>query len=947
MAIPTLPNVSKQYDPENEAQMRAQITQALTAVSTAVAPFPLITSIVPFFKPDSSVQMTVVANTASASIKVAVSTSAFPSAADVEVTVAANGTSVVFDFPGPYSFGTTVYISAFSYSGLGGTGARSSLFTTQITRATGFPALEVVITNTATTNLVDSFTVTIVDSTGTLSGAVAVTVNETGHGTITNDTLSLPLANFSATIGVTYHFHDTKNTNGFLGNDQVSFTATLAGASTGYGVWFAGSANQTSLSVIIQAVSTANTDATFTMTVVDPTGLLSGTAAVALTQLGLIALQNVTLGIPAANFTATLGTPYTFDATLNGAFQGAGNVTFTATRSDALEGFGQWFAPAASLGGLYFEFLQTAVTPTTMSFTATLLDPTGQLTLVNTTVSWLGLTSLHDDTHSIAVPNTGLLTGYTVGVPVTYTATVGAPFQGGGSIKFVSAADATHAAAVATWVISAAALGALHFDLEQVTATSNTVTFSVTLLDPTIQLTTETVSVSWNGIGSLFDNDASVSVPSSGYSYTATIGNTRSFTATLSGPFSTTGAVKFVSGGDSTHAAATATWFASNAELGVLAFEFSQISSTATTVTFTAQLLDPTSQLSTMGCTVSWNGLDALHDDTHSSSVVPTGSAITFTFGIPVQFTATLSDAFQGGGFAKFVSGSDATHSAAFGTWYTAQADQQATPTLAIVIGNNQSSTDQTAKASMVVNTPDNIASIKWLASISSYPTQAAVASGGTSVTGGSPFSVSDLGVILNLGDTVFVTIITIDTHAVVTGLFYREQATRESLSATKTAIYSVGSLLRFNSVVASGDTAVYSPTNDYIQSVGSASQPTIPAYQIFFTADLALPKAATILTLSGDLYLNGFTANAASSVLLYVAAPGTDIFAAGPVASVTAANTAAFSAPNASLSTNTTGNRIMAGISLIVGINISGADDARFRSFSITYLPANTQATV
>ena len=487
MPIPALPTAPAVYDAQNEAQMRSQIAAGFTQVANAVAPFPLITSIVPFFKPDGSLQMTATANSASASMKVAIDTSTFPTDTAVEATVAANGTSVVFAFPGPFSFGETVYISAFAYSGAGGTGTRSTpLFTLQITRATGFPSLEVVITNTATTNLVDSFTVTVVDNTGTLSGAVAVAVSETGHGTIVNDTLSLPLANFSATIGTVYHFHDTKNTNGFLGNDQVTFTATLTGATTGYGVWFAGSANQTSLSIIVTSTATTNTDSTFTMTVVDPTGLLTGTAAVALTTIGLIALQNTTLGIPAANFTATLGTAYTFDATLNGAFQGAGNVTFIATRSDTLEGYGEWFAPASSLGGLAFDFEQTAVTPTTITFTATLVDPTGQLSLVSTTVTWDGLTSLHDDTHSIAVPNTGLITGFTVGVPVQYTATVNAPFQGGGSVKFVSDADATHSAALGTWFASSAALGALSFDLHMLSQLlQTTVQFTATLHDPT------------------------------------------------------------------------------------------------------------------------------------------------------------------------------------------------------------------------------------------------------------------------------------------------------------------------------------------------------------------------------------------------------------------------------------------------------------------------------
>ena len=109
-----------------------------------------------------------------------------------------------------------------------------------------------------------------------------------------------------------------------------------------------------------------------------------------------------------------------------------------------------------------------------------------------------------------------------------------------------------------------------------------------------------------------------------------------------------------------------------------------------------------------------------------------------------------------------------------------------AAPGMTITIATNDSLTVATAKASMVVSGPSDAASIKWLASTSAQPTVAAVIAGGTVVSTGAPFfTVADLGVALNLGDTVYVTAVYYDILGNArTGV--QGHATRPNLLATK-----------------------------------------------------------------------------------------------------------------------------------------------------------------
>ena len=97
----------------------------------------------------------------------------------------------------------------------------------------------------------------------------------------------------------------------------------------------------------VTQVSSAGTTAVFTLTVHDPTGQLA-TCTVTPSFQGISALNNDTLGIPAATWTATIGTAYQFTATLQPTYQGGGYVKFHATQPGWFDGWETWFTASAA-----------------------------------------------------------------------------------------------------------------------------------------------------------------------------------------------------------------------------------------------------------------------------------------------------------------------------------------------------------------------------------------------------------------------------------------------------------------------------------------------------------------------------------------------------------------------------------------------------------------------
>lgn len=372
-----------------------------------------------------------------------------------------------------------------------------------------------------------------------------------------------------------------------------------------------------------------------------------------------------------------------------------------------------------------------------------------------------------------------------------------------------------------------------------------------------------------------------------------------------------------------------------------LQVEITQSASADSTAVFTVKVIDPLNFGGTCTVTPDFQGISALHNDTLGLAAAP----FTATIGTAYQFTATLFPPWEvASGYAKF----HATKTGwadGWGLWYTSAASQDAEPAMVIAIGNNQSATVFTAKASAVVNAPSNTDHILWLASTSSQPSQGSVIATGATVSGGGPFTIADLGVNLNLGDTVYLSVQPVDSLGRFTSAtFVQGKKTRESIVASKTAFFAVSSFVRMNVPLPTTDTVSQAPGGDYIQA-GFVSGQSLPQ-SAMFGANFTLPQNSTVTSISGDVYRDTNSISGQSIGALYGATFGNDIYGAGALATVTAPNTAAWSTQTASLSQSTTGYRFLMAHFLITSASI-GNEDVRFRAYSITYTSADTQASL
>jgi hypothetical protein len=205
-----------------------------------------------------------------------------------------------------------------------------------------------------------------------------------------------------------------------------------------------------------------------------------------------------------------------------------------------------------------------------------------------------------------------------------------------------------------------------------------------------------------------------------------------------------------------------------------ISIAFVQTASDRDTVTFTVNAIDPLGQYASAAMFVQWAGLTSVTDNGTGS---PVGASYTATFGTPRSFTATLSPQFRGGGYIRFRM-NVAGRADSYATWLAAEKDQDAAP-------NTELSIDNSGATAIAINAPNNVATIKWLASNSAYPSVGSVIAGGTTTGGGSPFAFA-LGVTLALGSTVYFTGVPYDTYGVA-GQTLQVKKTRETISASKT----------------------------------------------------------------------------------------------------------------------------------------------------------------
>jgi hypothetical protein len=354
--------------------------------------------------------------------------------------------------------------------------------------------------------------------------------------------------------------------------------------------------------------------------------------------------------------------------------------------------------------------------------------------------------------------------------------------------------------------------------------------------------------------------------------------------------------------------------------------------------------------------TIAYNGISALYNNTLAAPAV-TGN---WTIGTTYTLTATLYKALGGGGFAKFTATKTGGYSG-YTTWWASSAWADMAADLILAIGNNQGSSDVTAKASLVVNTAENADSMKWIASASSQPAKATVIASGTSVSTGPPFYVADLGVTLSLGDTVYVTVVLYDYAGAVMDKSFEAKATRANLSRSKTIQWAAAGNFHAYTVAKSG----FIPPSGLVtpdRSIDELFYGFIePSSAITVTTDLiadlthswVLADGGTLTGILAEVWTELTAAPTQTDVdlELFAVALGSYVGDASPIASLTGTHTGGWqTVSNEALDQSTTGRRFVVHAKIwSTGRTgpAGGTVYAKFRSLTITYLPDNLQATI
>lgn len=374
------------------------------------------------------------------------------------------------------------------------------------------------------------------------------------------------------------------------------------------------------------------------------------------------------------------------------------------------------------------------------------------------------------------------------------------------------------------------------------------------------------------------------------------------------------------------------------------------------TVTLTMTVTDPAGTLTgNATVTPSFNGIVSLYNNTLAQSAIPFNA----TLGATYTFTATLYKALGGGGWAKWTAVKTGGYEAS-ATWWASSAWADMNADVIITIGNNQSSSDATAKASLVVNTVENADSMKWYASTSSQPSKATTIASGTSVSTGPPFYVTDLGVTLSLGDTVYVTVVLYDYAGQLMDKSFEARATRTNLSKSKTIQWAAARFKAYDEDksgtvgLGSNLAATYSMDEMYHLFTGPGAGVCYGfAKYCSTTLDTVLADNGTITGFSAEVWSdNDAFSQTHATVYLYAVAPGSYVSDASPIASVTATSTGAYQTVSTTLSQSTTGNRVVFLCILYTASGSGGLCETsslygKCRSVTLTYLPSNLQATV
>jgi hypothetical protein len=285
-------------------------------------------SVVGTFTSAGAMTLAISADTDTASIRYAVSTSAQPTLATTQAATAIDARNYTVTLAGPYVAGTTVYVSVLGYTAIGGGGAESVLFQYRFVRDGGL-----VYTECLARMATSSATQIVVTVTGTApsgSPTVQLVTAPTGSATLASGAApGVPVASGSSW---------TFNRGAALGQPGgAQFRAVLASAQSDDDFIEIPEQGRDTTYLASRARVTATTDTTVSVryAVADPYPQGTNSVTVAYQSLGLPSVSPASGGTltPAATLTEAVGTyiDYTIGRPAFGA--GTGRATYTATAS--------------------------------------------------------------------------------------------------------------------------------------------------------------------------------------------------------------------------------------------------------------------------------------------------------------------------------------------------------------------------------------------------------------------------------------------------------------------------------------------------------------------------------------------------------------------------------------------------------------------------------------
>jgi hypothetical protein len=291
---------------------------------------PDMVSVVGTYNSSGAFTLAISADSDTASIKYATSTTSQPNLATVQGQTAINQRNYTTTLAGPYASGTTIYVSVLGYTGASGTGDESALFEYRFVRDGGLVYSECFASLTSASATQITMTVTATAATGTPTVQLVAITGSASF--FSGAAIGVPVVSGSSW---------TFNRGAALGGSgQAQFRAVLAGTQSDDDFIEIPEQGRDTVYLASRARVTATTDTTVTVryAVADPYPQGANSVTVTYQNLGTGGVTPASGGYitPAATLTEGAGTYIDYTVTRPPFGSGTGRVTFTANTTTGL-----------------------------------------------------------------------------------------------------------------------------------------------------------------------------------------------------------------------------------------------------------------------------------------------------------------------------------------------------------------------------------------------------------------------------------------------------------------------------------------------------------------------------------------------------------------------------------------------------------------------------------